>query len=293
MRIREPWPQARSRQRQREFGQLFQAVPSGGLGDALEIGGGDGFVASLIAAACRIFISSDSYMRKAAAGTEAIPRLVCDATRLPFADASFDFIFSSSVLEHIRDRRATYAEMARCLRPGGLMIHVMPSRTWKLLQLIFYYPNLLIGGIDFVLDKLTAPSPRRLKAATGATEQKALSRWEDEVRFPSWRQILRGVLPTVHGEYPGHVSEWRGFGRDAWSDEFRAAGFTVHQVIPLPLYSGYGFGLDGLRRFGEARGWSSHNAFVLSRVGETPERARWFTAPALPGAAPPVRSLAP
>lgn len=292
MRIREPWPQARSRQRQREFGPLFQNVPRGGLGDALEIGGGDGFVASLIASTCRIFISSDSYMRKAAAGTEAIPRLVCDATCLPFADGSFDFIFSSSVLEHIRDRRATYAEMARCLRPGGLMIHVMPSRTWKLLQLIFYYPNLLIGGVDFVLDKLTAPSPKQLNPSPSA-EKKAVSRWEDEVRFPSWRQILRGILPTVHGEYPGHVSEWRGFGSEAWASEFRAAGFTIHRVIPLPLYSGYGFGLNGLRRFGEARGWSSHNAFVLSRAGETPASARWFALPELPGAPTPVRSLAP
>jgi SAM-dependent methyltransferase len=292
MRIREPWPQARSRQRQREFGPLFQNVPPGGLGAALEIGGGDGFVASLIASTCRLFISSDSYMRKAAAGTEAIPRLVCDATRLPFADRSFDFIFSSSVLEHIRDRGATYREMARCLRSGGLMIHVMPSRTWKLLQLIFYYPNLLIGGVDFVLDKLTAPAPKRLNADS-AMEKKAVSRWEDEVRFPSWRQILRGILPTVHGEYPGHVSEWRGFGSDAWDSEFRAAGFTVHRVIPLPLYSGYGFGLHGLRRFGEARGWSSHNAFVLSRVGETPDSVRWFTTPALPGATTPARSLAP
>ena len=291
MRIREPWPVARSRQRQREFGPLFQAVPPGGLGDALEIGGGDGFVASLIAATCRIFISSDSYMRKAAAGTEAIPRLVCDATRLPFADASFDFIFSSSVLEHIRDRRATYGEMARCLRPGGLMIHVMPSRTWKLLQLIFYYPNLLIGGIDFLLDKLTGASPKQLKSdpATDAKESKAPSRWEDEVRFPSWRQILRGVLPTVHGEYPGHLSEWRGFGSGPWADEFRGAGFTVHQVIPLPLYSGYGFGLNWLRRFGEARGWSSHNAFVLSRAGDSPERVRWFTAPAVASPATAMR----
>ena len=291
MRIREPWPLARSRQRQREFGPLFQAVPDGGLGDALEIGGGDGYVASLIARTCRRFVSSDSYMRKAAAGTEAIARVVCDATRLPFADASFDFIFSSSVLEHIRERGGTYAEMARCLRPGGLMIHVMPSRTWKLLQLVFYYPNLLIGGIDLLLDKLTGASPKKKLNPDKAADQRA-ARWEDETRFPSWRQILRGVVPIVHGEYPGHLSEWRGFGSEAWAHEFRAAGFAVHGVIRLPLYSGYGFGLNGLRRFGEARGWSSHNAFVLSRAGESPERARWFAAPQLAGPAEPARLLA-
>jgi hypothetical protein len=112
------------------------------------------------------------------------------------------------------------------------------------------------------------------------------------VRFPSWRQILRGIFPTVHGEYPGHLSEWRGFGRDAWAEEFRAAGFAVHKVMLLPLYSGYGFGLNALRRFGEARAWSSHNAFILSRAGEQPDRVRWFTAPELPSSAS-TRLLAP
>jgi SAM-dependent methyltransferase len=286
MRIREPWPVARSRQRQREFGPLFRAVPARGLGDALEIGGGDGFVASLIAGACRTFISSDSYMRKAAVGTETIQRLVCDATRLPFQDASFDFIFSSSVLEHIRDRRATYREMARCLRSGGVMIHVMPSRTWKLLQVLFYYPNLLIGALDFVLDKVSGASSKqgRLKpdqasekASEPTGEKPGQARWEDKVRLPSWREMLRGILPTVHGEYPGHLSEWRGFGTEAWASEFEAAGFDVRKVIRLPLYSGYAFGLEWLRRVGEARGWSSHNAFVLSRSGEDSPPVHWFT----------------
>lgn len=283
MRLRKPWPVARSGQRKREFEPLLEAVPPGALGDGLEIGGGDGYVASLVSPACRTFISSDSYMRRAADGTAAIQRLVCDANCLPFKDASFDFIFSSSVLEHIADRRATYRAMARCLRPGGIMIHVMPSRTWKLLQLLFYYPNLIIGGIDLVLDSITAgllkrrllSQPNRpARAACGGRDKE---RWEDVTRMPCLRQILKGVLPTVHGAYSGHLREWRGFGADAWACEFRTAGFDVHRVIRLPLYSGYGFGLDRLRDFGEQRfGWSSHNAFILTRAGESPPREDWF-----------------
>src|SRR5882757_11118522 len=122
-RIREPWASARSRQRCREFGGLFQGVPPKVFGDGLEIGGGDGFVASLVAPHCRSFISTDSFAREPANGTSHIDRLVCDANQLPFPPKSFDFIFSSSVLEHIRDRTPTYREMSRCLRDGGLMIH--------------------------------------------------------------------------------------------------------------------------------------------------------------------------
>jgi SAM-dependent methyltransferase len=263
---------------------LLQAVPPGGLGDGLEIGGGDGYVASLISPACRTFISSDSYMRQAAEGTAFVPRLVCDAACLPFKDASFDFIFSSSVLEHIRDRQPTYRAMARCLRPGGLMIHVMPSRTWKLLQMLFYYPSLVTGGIDLVLDAMTAPQrhTKALAADDGVSvcPGRDKERWGDATRVPSWRRILKGVVPTVHGEYANHLREWQGFGAAAWACEFRAAGFDVHRVIRLPLYSGYGFGFERLRRFGEhSLGWSSHNAFILTRAGETPPCRRWFDAP--------------
>src|SRR5258707_927014 len=81
----------------------FDGVPAGGLGDGLEIGGGDGFLASLVAAPCRSFVTTDSYRPRLADGSAALPggvrRVVCDAARLPFANASFDFIFSSSVLE--------------------------------------------------------------------------------------------------------------------------------------------------------------------------------------------------
>ncbi len=254
MRIRECWQSARTRQREREFGPLLAAIPPAGLGDALEIGCGDGYVASLLSPACRTLVSSDAHVRAPAPGTEHVPRVACDATRLPFHDGSFDFIFSSSVLEHIQNRRPLYQEMARCLRRGAIMVHVMPSRTWKLMQLIFYYPHLLIGGVDFVLDGITQATSRarrgeRRRLAAQARPKKH-ERWDDHGTFPSLARIARGIVPTVHGEYPGHLAEWRGFGARAWDQEFRAAGFDVQRVIRLPFYTGYGFGLERFRRLG-------------------------------------------
>ena len=40
---------------------------------------------------------------------------------LPFPDASFDLVWSWTVLEHVQDVRATLSEMVRVLRPGGEM----------------------------------------------------------------------------------------------------------------------------------------------------------------------------
>jgi SAM-dependent methyltransferase len=280
VRIREPWPVARSRQRHREFGAMFDGVPAGALGLGLEIGGGDGYLASLVAAHCRRFITTDSYRPRLADGGQGLApnvhRVVCDGTVLPFADASFDFIFSSSVLEHVRDRPKSYREMLRCLRPGGVMLHAMPSRAWKTLQMAFYYPHLVIGGLDLLFDWLGRP---RLSPEEKAAKKKAVitDRWSDQRGFKlSWRTIVDNVFPPPHGEFPGHVAEWRGFGVDPWLRELRAAGLTVHRVLHLPLYSGYGFGLDRLRRLGERWGLSSHNAFIVGRADVPEATLGWF-----------------
>ncbi len=53
--------------------------------------------------------------------------VVADATRLPFADASFDRVIASEVLEHLVDDERAIAELARVLRPGGLAALSVPS----------------------------------------------------------------------------------------------------------------------------------------------------------------------
>ncbi|HXQ18345.1 MAG TPA: class I SAM-dependent methyltransferase [Acidimicrobiales bacterium] len=49
-----------------------------------------------------------------------------DARSLPFADGSFDRVIASEVLEHIADDRSTMAELARVLRPGGVLAVTVP-----------------------------------------------------------------------------------------------------------------------------------------------------------------------
>ncbi len=50
-----------------------------------------------------------------------------DATRLPFADGTFDRVVTSEVLEHIQDDVAAIAELTRVLRPGGVLAATVPS----------------------------------------------------------------------------------------------------------------------------------------------------------------------
>lgn len=56
--------------------------------------------------------------------------VVCgDALSLPFADASFDRLICSEVLEHLPDYHGALREITRVLKPGGLLVASVP-RFW-------------------------------------------------------------------------------------------------------------------------------------------------------------------
>jgi len=268
MRIREHWPIARSRLRRRDFAAVFSQVPHGALGDMLEVGSGDGFLASLLAPLGRSLTTTEYAPGAASHGCE-LPRLRCSVTELPFPDTAFDFIFSSSVLEHVRDRGGAMAELRRCLRPHGVMVHLMPSPTWKLLQLALYYPHVVLSGVELIgpSHQLPAPAAAPTTAAAPSTEQ-----WRDHDGRPSWwQEFKRGVVPQVHGEFDGHVRELLGFRAVAWARTFHQAGFEVRGCLRLPLCSGYGFGFERLRRVGERCGLGAHNAFIVTHPGARPD----------------------
>lgn len=60
------------------------------------------------------------------------------AERLPYPNSHFDAIVCVTVLEHVSDVRATMVEMARVLRPGGLLFLEAPNYLWP------YEPHLRI-----------------------------------------------------------------------------------------------------------------------------------------------------
>jgi SAM-dependent methyltransferase len=115
--------------------------------DVLEIGCGTGVHARLLAAAGANVTAVDltptavelTRRRLELHGLHADVR-EADAESVPFADASFDFIWSWGVVHHSEDTRRVLAEIARVLRPGGrlsLMVYHRSSITyWVQYQLI-------------------------------------------------------------------------------------------------------------------------------------------------------------
>lgn len=72
-----------------------------------------------------------------------------DATRLPFADNTFDCVVTSEVLEHIQDDVSAIAELTRVLKPGGRLGVTVPTMwpekiNWMLSE--EYHAPLSPGG---------------------------------------------------------------------------------------------------------------------------------------------------
>jgi ubiquinone/menaquinone biosynthesis C-methylase UbiE len=97
----------------------------------LDVGCGTGNYAAALAAAtsCR-FSGVDPSPRmldsaRAAAPWESLA--LSGAESLPFGDDAFDFVLSTDVIHHVRDRDAYFREAARVLRPGGHLVTVTDS----------------------------------------------------------------------------------------------------------------------------------------------------------------------
>ena len=92
----------------------------------LDLGCGDGQLTERLAAsgACVVGVDISPEMVEAARG-RGIEAVEACAESLPFADRSFDAVFSNAVLHWIRDQDAMMAEVRRVLKPGGRFVAEM------------------------------------------------------------------------------------------------------------------------------------------------------------------------
>ena len=87
----------------------------------LDVGGGPGYFADAFADSAYIGLEPD-VSEMSAAGITGYGAVRGDARALPFADGSFDVVYSSNVAEHIPDWEQMGNEMLRVAKPGGLVV---------------------------------------------------------------------------------------------------------------------------------------------------------------------------
>lgn len=108
-------------------------------GDVLELGSGSGAMAAALLdryPTIRLVATDVDPAMRAAATERLAPygdRVSvedADATRLPFPDASFDAVISFIMLHHVIDWEQALAEIARVLRPGGIVAGYDLVESW-------------------------------------------------------------------------------------------------------------------------------------------------------------------
>ena len=88
-----------------------------------------------------------------------------DATQLPYSDDSFDFVFSIGVLHHVPDTLSACREVARVLRPGGILRIMIYNRRSYHYFLVCYVVRpliLLFLRLQF-LRRLVLLGPKKLQ----------------------------------------------------------------------------------------------------------------------------------
>ncbi len=102
------------------------------------------------------------------------------AEQLPFHDESFDAVSFSYLLRYVDDPAATLTEMARCLRPGGVMsgleFFVPPALAWRILWRL--YTAVVLPPLGWLLGGR------------------------------AWWKVGRFLGPSITGHYRAHSLEW-------------------------------------------------------------------------------------
>jgi SAM-dependent methyltransferase len=115
--------------------EVLNRIPRDGIRDILDLGCGQGHTTRMLA---------EMFPEAAATGLERSGVLIAmassnpenrfgtgflqgDATRIPFAPASFDLVFVRYVLVHVPDPPGVIQGMLRVLRPGGFLVAYEPD----------------------------------------------------------------------------------------------------------------------------------------------------------------------
>lgn len=112
---------------------IHRIAPEQVTGPILEVGGGRGGLTGLLYPGATIVnVDIDRELAKAEPNRRPGIRFVCaDATRLPFADATFGAVTMFDLLEHVPDDRGAAREAERVLRPGSTTLVSTPSENWR------------------------------------------------------------------------------------------------------------------------------------------------------------------
>jgi len=229
--------------RRHELAFVERYLPAGAR--ILEIGGGTGFQARLLSdrgfEVVSIDVPQSNYVDE-----RVFSVVEYDGTAIPFADTSFDIVFSSNVLEHVLEPDKLHQEIRRVLKPSGFCLHAMPTGAWSFWTIFTHYLS----------------AAQRLRASATFLGQRPQAKGRDDRRdmniIRSMKRIASAIVsrarlvvsalrsawaawrPPRHGEVGNAFTEIATFSRFWWRRHFRSHGYRVLMEQPMGLfYTGY------------------------------------------------------
>jgi SAM-dependent methyltransferase len=146
-----------------------------------------------------------------------------DGRHIPAPDATFNVVFTSNVLEHVRNIAPFLDEMRRVMAPNAFAIHILPTPAWRFWTILSHYPWLLKRFWRFLF-------PRSSQFTDSAHPFPRQSRWAPLSFF------IKTIFPQRHGERGNTLTELYFFSTSWWSKQFRAHGYEVVHSAPLGLF---------------------------------------------------------
>jgi ubiquinone/menaquinone biosynthesis C-methylase UbiE len=242
-------------QRRSEFEILFHnlRMPAG---RSLEVGCGDGFLTALLAREGRFaagvdMAAPDHQTHSRGLGAPARLRRALDAANLHFlgcrgealcfADATFDLVLSSYVLEHVRDRPQAVREMKRVAKEDGVIVALVPSWMERVYAPLYYYPSMIWGilrsGSRFLMQRFgerresAAPSSSAPPEEAGERRGGAPEGLREKLRkfFGVYHPTF--PFPRPHGLYRSSSEELRAHRFGRWKKLFEGEGLVIERAF--------------------------------------------------------------
>jgi SAM-dependent methyltransferase len=239
-----------------EIDVIASLLPSGGR--LLELGAGTGEQARTLAGRGYDVVALE--LRESTYAAHRVFDIIdYDGCHIPFPEGEFDVVYSSNVLEHVRDLDALHQEVRRVLKPGGYCVHVVPSAAWRLWTSIVAFPE-MIAAVRRVLPQLWHST-----ASSGAAPGLQLR------CLAVARELALPFVPLRHGARGNALTELWTFSRRRWTRHFAQNGFVVEYAGGTGLfytgnmYFGRKWTIPGRRRAAAVLG-SACNVFRVRPV---------------------------